>query len=149
MNLKDRISGDLKTFLKSGKMDLVGVLRLLVSAIHNKAIDKKGKTGNEDLTDEEITQVLMSEAKKRKESIEVFTKGGRADLAVKEKAELETIQKYLPKQMSKEETEKAVTDILAKSDPSDIGSAMKAVMAELRGKADAGMVSEIVKSKLK
>lgn len=134
--------------MKAGDSNQVGVLRLLISALNNKSIDKRGKGQSEELTDEDILQVLMTEAKKRKESIEVFTKGNRADLANKEKSELEIIQQYLPKQMSKEETEKAVEEILKKAGTTEIGPAMKAVMAELRGKADSGLVSQLVKEKL-
>ena len=148
MSLKQKLQEEVKVSLKAGDSATAGVLRLLISSLNNKAIDKKGKTGSEELTDEEMIQVLMSEAKKRKESIDIFTKGGRADLADKEKAELEVVQRYLPKQMSKEEIDKAVGEILKKSDAKEIGLAMKAVMAELKGKADAGMVSQAVKERL-
>lgn len=147
--LKDKIVNDLKVSMKAGDGKQVGVLRLLIAAINNKAIDKKGKTGSDQLTDDEVTQVLMSEAKKRKESIEIFTAGGRMDLADKERAELEIIQRYLPKQMSRKEVEKIVEEVLGKVPSREIGPAMKAVMAELRGKADAGMISELVKEKLR
>lgn len=148
MNLKDKLQEDLKSALKAGEATRTGVVRLLIAAANNKAIDKRGKTGSDQLTDDEVVQVLTSEAKKRKESIEVFTAGGRADLADKEKAELEIIQKYLPKQMTPAETEQAVDEILRKTGAKEIGPAMKAVIAELRGRADAGMVSQIVKEKL-
>lgn len=148
MALREKISENVKIALKAGKPVETGVLRLLIAALNNKAIDKKGKTGGEDLTEEEVIQVLMSEAKKRRESIAVFTQGDRKDLADKEKLELAIIQGYLPKQMSKEEAEKLVDEILKKSGATEIGLAMKAVMAELKGKADAGMVSQLVKEKL-
>lgn len=134
--------------MKSADPTTVGVLRMVLSALNNKAIDKKGRTGSEELTEEEMMQVAMTEAKKRKESIEVFNKGNRADLADKEKAELEIIQKYLPKQMGREEVEKIVNDIVKKAGTKEIGPVMKAVMAELRGKADSAMVSNLVKEKL-
>jgi uncharacterized protein YqeY len=150
--LRERLTADLKTAMKDADHKTVGVLRLLISAINNKVIDKKGKTGSEELTDEETMQVLMTEAKKRKESIEVFEKGGRPELAAKEKEELEVIQRYLPKQMSKEEVEKSVEKIMATlrqaQGDASFGSVMKEVMKELRGKADSALVSELVKSKL-
>src|SRR3989344_9449582 len=145
MNLKAKLQEDLKQAMKSADANSVGVLRMLISAFNNKTIDKKGRGQGEDLTDEEATQTLMTEAKKRRESIDVFTKGGRADLAEKEKAELEIVQRYLPKQMSKEEVEKIVSDIVSKDASKEIGPVMKAVMAELRGKADSAMVSDLVK----
>jgi len=79
---------------------------------------------------------------------EGFIQGNRADLADKEKAELEIIKEFLPKQMSPEETEKAVIEILNKSGAKEIGPAMKEVMKELRGKADGALIGEIVKKKL-
>lgn len=146
--LRDQITSDLKTAMKGADPKTVGVLRLLISAFNNKSIDKKGKGQSEELTDEDVLQVLMTEAKKRKESIEVFGKAGRNDLADKEKEELGIIQKYLPKQMSREEVEKVVTEIVAKLPNKEIGPAMKAVMAELRGKADSALVSQLVKEKI-
>ena len=134
--------------MKGADPKTVGVLRLLISALNNKSIDKKGKGQGDVLIDEEILQVLMSEAKKRKESIEVFSRGNRSDLVEKEKSELEIIQRYLPKQMSREEVEKAVEEIVKKAGSKEIGPVMKEVMKELRGKADSAMVSELVKEKL-
>lgn len=150
--LKDNIVTNLKEAMKAGDAKRVGVLRLLISALNNKAIDKKGKTGSEELTEEEALQVLMTEAKKRKEAIEIFTKGNRTDLADKEKGELEIIQQYLPKQMSREEVEKVIAkkiDTLrqVRGDIS-FGNVMKEVIKELKGKADSALVSRLVKDKL-
>lgn len=146
--LREKLAEDLKTAMKSADPKTVGVLRLLISAINNKAIEKRTKTGSDVLTDDEVLQTLNGEAKKRKESVEIFIKGNRADLAEKEKGELEIIQNYLPKLMSREETEKAVDRILASAAPKDIGLAMKEVMKELRGKADSAIISELVKQKI-
>lgn len=159
MNLRQKLTEDLKQAMKSADPKTVGVLRLLISALNNKSIEKKGKGQGEELTDEDVLRVLMTESKKRKEANEIFTKGNRPDLADKEKEELGVIQRYLPQQMSREEVEKAVERIIEKvmkatasggvpPDGGKIGPAMKEVMKELKGKADAGLVSEIVKSKL-
>ncbi len=148
MSLKDKLGEELKTALRSGDQFKVDVLRLLNSAIHNQEIAKKSKTGSGELTDEEVTAVLGIEAKKRRESIEVFRKGNRSDLAGKEEKELEIIQNYLPQQLSPEETEKAVKEILERSGAKDFGGAMKAVMAELKGKIDGKLTSEIIKKYL-
>ncbi len=148
MSLKVKLSEELKTAMKAGDAKRLGVLRLIVSALRNKEIEKKGQGKEGDLTDEEVLQLLMSEAKKRKESIAVFTEGNRADLADAEKQELEIIQGFLPKQMSAEDTEKAVVEILTRTGAKEIGPAMKEVTKELRGKADMSLVSEIVKKKL-
>ncbi len=137
---------DLKEAMKAGNAEKVGLLRMLNSALKNKAIEK-GKDAT--LTEDDEMQVLLREAKKRKESVEAFMTGGRADLADKEKAELAIIEEYLPKQMSREEAAALVDKILAGvADKSNTGLVMKAVMAEMKGKADGKMVSELVKEKL-
>lgn len=134
--------------MKGADQITVGVLRLLISAINNKAIEKRGKSGSDILTDDEVTQSVMSEAKKRNDAIGMFERGGRQDLADKEKEELEILKKYLPQQLSKEETEKAVAKIISEKGAKDFGSVMKEVMKELKGKADAKLISEIIKEKL-
>ncbi len=148
MALKETLSSEMKTAMKAGNPDRVGLFRMLISAINNKEIERKGQGKEGSMTDEEIVQLLMSENKKRKESAEVYLQGNRVDLADKEKKEMEIIGQFLPKQMSSEETEKAVAEILSRSGAKEIGPAMKEVTKELRGKADMSLVSEIVKKKL-
>lgn len=148
MALKETLSGEMKTAMKAGDSERVGLFRMLISAINNKEIERKGQGKEGAMSDEEIVQLLMSENKKRKESAEVYIQGNRADLADKEKKEMEIISQFLPKQMSAEETEKAVLEILNKSGAKEIGLAMKEVMKELRGKADGALIGEIVKKKL-
>lgn len=147
MALKDQITLDMKAAMKSGEAAKLSVLRGLTSVLNNRTIEKKAKTGdaNAALTDEEATQALMTEAKKRKESAEAFKTGGRQDLADNELSELAIIQAYLPKQMDKAETEAAVLKILEAGKFTEFGPAMKAVMAELRGKADSAVITEIIK----
>jgi len=156
MELLKKISEDLKTALKSGDHFRLGVLRMISSALQNKKIEK-GKDGI--LTEEEILQVLAREAKKRKESVVAFENGGRPELAENEKKELVVIEAYLPKQMSREEAAKEVERILsgvADTRPtgqssgrkSKFGLVMKEVMKDLKGKADAGMITELIKEKL-
>jgi len=146
MSLLEKLTQDLKEAMKAGNAGKVSVLRMLNSALKNKAIEK-GKDAS--LTDEEAMQVLMREAKKRKESILAFEQGGRPDLADNEKKELAILEVYLPQQMSREEAVAVVEKVLAGlADKSNAGLVMKAVMAELKGKADGKMISEIVKEKL-
>lgn len=146
MSLQEKINQDLKEFMKAGAAGKVGILRLLNSALHNKEIEK-GKDAA--LTDDDILQVLTREAKKRKEAIEAYEKGERPELAEKEKFELGIIENYLPKQMSKEEVVAAVEKILSGiGDKSNFGLVMKQVMAELKGKADAKLISDMIKEKL-
>lgn len=146
MNLKQKLAEDLKSAMKSADRATVGVLRLLLSALQNKEIEKR--TGNIEMTDEDVLRVILSEAKKRKDSIDIFHRGGREDLALKEKEELSIIEKYLPEQLSVEEIEKAVDRVLAALPKKDFGAAMKEATRELRGKADSRLVAEIIKKKL-
>lgn len=144
--LKEKIVSDTKEAMKSGDQKKLGVLRMMTSALNNKKIEKRGKTGVEsELTDEEALEVLQKEAKKRKESIDLFEKGGRADLAQGEKEELAIISVYLPSQMGEAEVKAVVEKIAAANQGLDFGPLMKAVMAELKGKADASLVSRFVK----
>jgi len=149
MPLEKQLNEDLKQAMKSGNADKVGVLRMLNAALKNQAI-AKGKDAV--LTDEEVMQVLMREAKKRKESIEAFQKGGRPEMAEKERAELALLEIYLPKQMSREEVAKKVDEMIVtlRQAQGDVvfNNVMKAVMQELKGKADGKMISEIVRKKL-
>jgi len=126
-------------------------LRMVLSSLHNKEIEKKGKGQEPKLTEEETIEVLMSEAKKRKESIEAYLKGNRSDLADKEKKELEIITIYLPKQLSEEEIKKIVQETIQKigaQSEKDFGKVMGLLMKELKGKADTKLVSQIVKKSL-
>jgi|SRR3989344_4044329 len=148
MGLKEQLNNDLKTALKSGEQFRTGVLRLLSAALHNKEIEKHSRSASDVLTEDEIIQVLTSEAKKRKEAIGIFRKGERPDLADKEGEELLIIQNYLPAQLTDAETEKAVDEILKNTGVKDFGQAMKAVMKDLQGKADAKMIGDLVKKKL-
>jgi len=101
--------------------------------------------------EEEVIEILVKEAKKRKEAAEIYNKGGRNDLAEKEKKELEIVQKYLPEQLSEIEVEKIVKTVVEKSGVKNIkefGRLMGEVMKELKGKADAKLVGEIIKKLL-
>ncbi len=130
--------------MKNADSFRVGVLRLLSSAFQNESIAKRTKQGEGELTEEELIAVLKREAKKRKESIDIYSKAGRTDLAENEERELKIIKGYLPPELSAEEIE-AVVKKLADSGMSDFSSVMKSAMAEFKGAADGKMVSEAVK----
>ena len=152
MSLQQQINNNLKEALKSGDSFKVGVLRMLNSSLHNREIEKKGKGQEPVLNDDDVIEVLSREAKKRKESADIYLKGNRPDLANKEKQELEIIQIYLPPELSAEEIEKIVAEVVAKSEIKDIkafGKIMGEAMKQLKGRADAGKVSEIVKKYLR
>jgi len=148
MNLKEQISEDIKNALKAGDSFTAGVLRMVVAALQNKSIEKRGKGEEEELTQEEILEILAREAKKRKEAIELYKQGDRQELADNEEKELAIIEKYLPQQMNKEEVVEIVLAIIEKNKPENFGEAMKLVMAELKGKADGKMVAEVIKDQL-
>ncbi len=152
MSLHLKLTDDLRTALKAGQEFELGVLRMLSAALHNREIEKKGKGLETDLSDEEVIEILTREAKKRKEAAELFVKGNRNDLAEKETKELEFIKKYLSAQLSQEEIDKIVKAAIEKTGATnvkDFGKVMAEAMKELKGKADASIVSEIVKNKLK
>lgn len=152
MITKEQLTTDLKGAMKNADSTTVGVLRMLIAAINNREIEKRGRTGASELTADEILAVLLIEEKKRQEAVAIFIKGGRQDLADKEAAELTIIQRYLPKRMSAEETEAAVDKIIAnlKASEADVsfGGAMKEITKELKGRADAKLISELVKKKI-
>ena len=148
-NLQDQIKKDLITSLKAKEENEVSVLRMLQSAIKNKEIEVKKRDG---LSNEEIGQVVISEIKKRNDSIESYKSGNRNDLVENEEKEIEILKKYMPEQMSEEEVskivEKAIADTKASS-AADFGKVMGKVMKEVKGKTDGNVVSKIVKEKLK
>jgi len=144
MKYQEKITADLKTAMKARQADKVLVLRSLISVFKNARIEK-----GEDLKKEDEVKILSSAGKKRKESIEAYEKGGRKELADREKAELQIIEEYLPKQMSKEEVLQLIKELKEwESVKGDFGQAMKLAMGQLRGKADGKVVAEAVKELL-
>jgi len=124
----------------------LSTIRMIMSLIKNAEIDKRGE-----LTDEEITGLLQKYAKQRKESIEMYEKGGRQDLVEKEKAELAIVESYLPEQLDENEIKnivKSTIEEVGASSVKDMGKVMKAVMPKLRGRADGSVVNRIVKELL-
>ncbi len=151
MELKERISGDLKEAMKSRDDFKVGTLRFLLSSIQTREIEKRGKGLEGQLTNEEVVEVLKKEAKKRRESFEIYVEGGRNDLAEKEKKELECIQLYLPPEMSDADLEKIVEEALASvqpAGPKDFGKVMGEAMKRAKGAAEASRVQQLVKEKM-
>ncbi len=149
MALKDTISQDLKNAMKSGEKLRLETLRTLRAALMEKEIEKRGSSNP--MTPEDEIGVLTTAAKKRRESIEQFQNGGRPELAEQERKELAIIQEYLPKQMSHEEIEISVREVIAQTGaagPQDFGKVMPQVMKLLKGKADGRLIQETVKKLL-
>ncbi len=147
MSLKEKIVSDLTSSMKAQDAPRTSTLRMVKAAVMNREIEKGGQ-----LDDEEMMKLLRSLVKQRRDSVEQYEKGGRQELADKEKTEIEVIEAYLPQAASREEIEAAVAAALAETGASsqkDMGKVMKAVQAALAGKnADGRTVSEIVKAKL-
>jgi uncharacterized protein YqeY len=147
MTLSEKIIADLTASMKAQDAPRTSTLRMVKAAMMNRQIEKGGQ-----LDDEEISRLLRSLVKQRRDSIEQYEKAGRQELVDKESAEIQVIEGYLPQAASHEEIEAVVAEAIAASGASsmkDMGKVMKAVQAGLAGKnADGRVVSEIVKSKL-
>jgi len=146
-NILEKINSDLKKAMRGRNELAMSVLRMLISAIRNKEISlRQGE--KVELTNEQIVEAIKSEIKKRKDSIEAYTQGGRPDLADKEKKEEEMLKAYLPPQIADEELEKIVREtvsLLGKVSEKDFGKVMGQVMAKVKATADGNKVSEAVK----
>ena len=127
----------------------LGVLRMLKAAIMNATIEKSGAQGQ--LSDAEAVQVIRKQVKQRQDSIESFEKGGRAELAAKEKEELTMLQSYLPQAMSADEIAKIVRETIAETgatSKAQMGAVMKAIQAKVSGRADGKTLSAEVQKQL-
>ena len=146
MGVEAKLLDDMKAAMKSGDKVAVETLRMIRSQLKNASI-AKGK----DLSEENVIDVLSKEAKKRKESLELFKQGGREDLAEKEQQELNIITSYLPAALSEDEVsgiiDKAIVEVGAQG-MQDMGKVMGKVMPEVKGRADGKVVQELVKKKL-
>ncbi len=145
--LEKKINDDLKGAMKEKKTIRIETLRMLKAEIKNVTISKKGTS----LEDKDVFQIISKQIKQHRDSIETFFKGGREDLAEKEKQELEILQSYLPKQLSKEEVVSIVKQAIAETGAasrSDMGKVMKVVMEKVEGAAEGKLVSQIVAEQL-
>jgi uncharacterized protein YqeY len=147
MSLEAKLTTDIGTAMKAKDATRLTALRMLKAALMNKSIEK-GRA----LEATEELQVVSTLVKQRRDSIEQFTAGGRADLADKERAEIGVLETYLPAAVSIDELERVVAAAVAEtgaSGPKDMGKVMKAVMSALSGKTvDGKKVNELVRAKL-
>ena len=147
MSLKEKIGKDLKSSMLAQNAFRTETLRSIRAEILK--MDKSGL--DREMNDEEELQLLNKQAKMRKESIEMFEAAGRLDLVERETKQLEIINEYLPKQLSREEAEAIIDNVIKESGAAsakDIGKVMGPVMKELKGKFDGKIIQEIVKSRL-
>jgi uncharacterized protein len=146
MMLKERITEDMKTAMRSGEKDRLAVIRLLQAAIKQREVDERIV-----LDDAQITSVLEKMIKQRKESVVAFEKGARPDLVAKENAEIVILQPYLPAQLSDADLDALISDAISSTGAAsikDMGKVMGVVKAKAAGKADMGAVGARIKAKL-
>ena len=146
MSLVERVNEDLKEYMKAKDKDSLSVIRMLKSAIQMAKIELK-----HDLSDSEVIDVISKQIKMRKDSIAEFTKASRDDLASQYQKEIDILNKYMPEQLSLEEVNKIIDDVIDKVKPESVkqmGLIIKEVSPKVKGRFDMGEVSKIVKDKL-
>ncbi len=146
--LKDRLNEDLRAAIKARDEITTATLRMALTAVRNAEV---GGDTVRDLPDDEVIAVLNREVRKRREAVEAYTEAGRAELAQREQAELDVLTRYLPAQLSDEELSELVSRVLAAggfSGMKAMGPAMKAVQAEVAGRAEGRRVADEVHRQL-
>ena len=143
MSIREQIMADIKEAMKSKNEFVRDTLRTINAALKQVEVDERIE-----MTDEIVLPLLQKEIKKRQDSVELYLKGGREDLANKERSEIDIIVKYLPKQLSDNELEKKIKQIIASvgaSSIKELGAVMKAAKEQIGASADAKRISEVVK----
>ena len=143
----DKINAKLKVAMKETKKDEVLAIRNMLEKIKKREVDNQKK-----LNENEIIQIINKYAKQLRDSIEQFKSGNRMDLVEKEQNELKIVEQFLPQQLSKEEINKIVIDVIKKIDAknmTDMGRVMKEIMSITKGSADGKLISELTRSHLK
>jgi len=142
----DALGSEMQDSMKSGDKLRVATLKLLMSAIKNAQVAKRG-----DLTDDESIEVVSREFKKRQEAAQEYRKAGREDRASTEEAEAEILKEWMPQQLSSEEVQRLVDEAVTETGataPAEMGKVMGVLMPKLKGRADGKLVSELVRKKL-
>ena len=146
MSLKQRLTDDMKTAMKAGDKDTLGVIRLVNAAIKQKEVDERIQ-----LDDAQVVGVLDKMVKQRKDSVEQYAKAAREDLAAIERAEIAVIERYLPAKLDDAQIQAAIEAAITETGaagPADMGKLMGALKPKLAGQADMGRVSALVKARL-
>jgi uncharacterized protein len=146
MGIQEKVSAELLVAMKSRDQVKTSTLRMLISAFRYKEIERQ-----KSLSDSELLEVVQSEAKRRRESMEEYKKANRADLSSKEEAELAVLKVYLPEMLSEQELQKIVTDTIQSigaKGPQDMGKVMSALMPQIRGRADGKQTQQFVQQQL-
>jgi uncharacterized protein YqeY len=144
--IKERLSGLMKSSMKSGDKETLSFVRNLHAAVRKKEIDDRV-----DLDDTAVLKIINTQVKQRQDSIEQFKVGNRADLVAKEEAELKFLQSFMPKQLTEDEVKEivnwAVTEAKA-TGPKDMGQVMKLLMPKVQGLADGKLVNQLVRDRI-
>ena len=150
MSIREEITNQLKDAMINKNTNLVNTLRLIKASIKDKDIIAKGN-GKGDITDQEIISVLQTMIKQRKASIDMYSSGNREDLVTKEESEIEIISNFLPEQLSSQEIETVINELIISSGTSsikNIGNVIKLVKEKYEGRIDLGVASKLIKEKL-
>ena len=143
LSLKDRLTEDLKQAMRQGDERRKSTIRLVRAAITNAEIER-----GEELGDDGVLAIIARQAKQRRESVTEFAKAGRRDLVDQEEEELQILLSYLPAQMSRDEIEVAARQVIAEvgaTSRAQMGEVMRRLMSQLKGKADGGLVNQVVR----
>jgi uncharacterized protein YqeY len=147
--MREKFSSELKTAMKAGEKRRVDTIRMIMAALKDKDIEARGQ--GKAVSGEDILALLQKMVKSRKESLEIYEKAGRIDLATQESEEIAIIQSYLPSQMSAAEVEQAIAAAIAGTGAAsikDMGRVVAALKGKYAGRMDFGMASALVKGKL-
>ena len=149
--LRTRLNDTLKVAMKAKSEREVQTIRLILAALKDRDIAARGDGGNGEISDDAILSLLQSMVKQRRESIEMYEKGGRLELAQQESEEIAIIETFLPKQMEESEVEEAIVEVLGETGAEtikDMGKVMAALREKYAGRMDFGKVSGKIKAKL-
>lgn len=149
MGLKDQIAADMKDAMRAGQRERLGALRLLRAAIQNTEIartDPKHADHGKPVTETDVLAVVQKEIKQRHDSIDQFARAGRDDLVAKEQGEVEVLESYLPKQLTRDEIALRVNEIIERIG-SDFRQVMPVAAREMKGLADGRIVNEVVRER--
>lgn len=149
--LRNELNSALKTAMKAKEATAVSTLRLILAALKDRDIAARGKGSSEGISDEDILEMLQKMVRQRRESIEAYTKGSRPDLVEKEEAEIAVIERFLPQQMTPEETAAAVEAVVSElqaGSVKDMGKVMARLKEQFSGRMDFGKASQLVKQRL-
>ncbi len=151
MDMRTRLASNLKEAMKNKEVERLSTLRLINAAIKDMDIAKRGDGDEQGVSDDDVLLILGRMVKQRRESARAYEEGGRLDLAERERAEIEVIEEFLPRQLSEPEVEAAISGAIAATGAEsirDMGKVMGALKARFTGQMDFGAVGPLVKDRL-